>query len=94
MEERQRIIKKLFAIWDKKAGRILTPLIIVTQKGEALRELDGLVTRGKDNLVALYPADYCLMLLGEMDELSGDIYPQTRPEIVAEAMDYKVNKAD
>lgn len=76
-------MKQIFSIYDKKGQCYLSP-IVLSHKGQALRELENLVVRSQ-NLISQYPDDFAMYKLGDFDDISGKIVPTTVPIFIEEA---------
>lgn len=89
------MITKLFCIKDKKSdfGNIYE----MPNEGVAVRDFGQTVMRpapdGRVNMLADYPDDYCLCVVGEYDHTTGKITCYDEPKIIAEANQY-ANKKD
>lgn len=79
---------QIFSIYDSKAEAFLPPFYM-RNKGEALRAFESTVKdkENKNNQIAAYPADYSLVLIGTLNQLSGEISPLTH-QIIANATEF------
>lgn len=80
----------LVAIKDKKAE--ISNIYEMQNEGVAVRDFGQTVMRpapdGRVNMLKDYPADYCLVVLGEFDHSTGKITPLDEPKVIAEASQY------
>lgn len=72
--------KKVVCIFDRKAGLFLQP-VFCDSVGTVIRDLQTLMDEGRD-MVAKYPGDFALMLLGEFDSVSGKFALLDVPDVV------------
>lgn len=82
-------MKKIFAIFDKKALVYLSPMCF-HNKGLALRFFGEICNDSKTDMYK-YPADFSIWIIGDWDERTGHINPLSKPEFLDEAANI-VNK--
>lgn len=75
---------KIYSVYDKKA-MTYGPLLVFPQPVFAIRMVEMEVMKG-NSPVAMYPADFCIICLGEFDQDSGKITPYDTPENVYECL--------
>lgn len=81
-------VQLIFSILDSKAGAFGPPFL-ARSKGEAMRSMDKLVNEPKGSqLVADYPEDFVLYLIGEFDAQLGAILPVGKLESVCKGTDF------
>jgi len=81
-------MKPIYAVKDLAVQAFGTPFF-VRAKGEAMRSFQDEVNKTADSAIAAHPEDYELYQLGEYDDQTGTILPQT-PELIARAKDLKI----
>lgn len=76
MENKNKLVEQVFAIYDNKVGGFNKPFVL-KNKAEAERVLRQTL-QGSDTLLARFPQDYNLYILGELDMISGkgEIYSE------------------
>lgn len=67
-------IMLLFAAYDRKAQYYL-PVFMARSEAEAIRMFSEAVI-GSDTAVSRYPAEFDLVLLGDMEMETGEIFPK------------------
>ncbi len=77
----------VFSIYDKKAQAFFNPFYF-HYKGEALRSFEQEINNAQSPL-SKYPADFCLYRLGVFNSTTGCIEGLSKPEFVAEALDFR-----
>lgn len=80
------MIMQMFSIFDVKAKAYTQPFFM-PQKGQALRDFDGVVNN-EQTPVNKYPEDFSLYKLGEFDNISGKVVSLNQPEFLANAVDF------
>ena len=81
------MIKKLYTVYDKKGE---TGLAVFESANDlvAIRDFSHIVAnKSENNMIATYPDDYCLKLLGTYDTETGVIVSDVR--VIAEAVEYQ-----
>lgn len=64
----------LYSVRDKKASVYNIP-VTFDNDAVAIRAFGDLVTRDKNSLIALHPADFQLVSLGQFDRETGEFFP-------------------
>lgn len=64
---------QVYSVYDMKAGSY-TPPFLARTPGEAVRIIANTV-RSVESILAQYPADFQLVLVGEWDEMTGVLSP-------------------
>lgn len=78
---------KIFTIRDTK-GEIYHPPFYQRSHGEAERAFTQLINDPKSQ-ISQYPEDYDLYYLGEYDDQTGKIFPETTPKHLHKAVNMK-----
>lgn len=78
---------KVFAVFDLKAGAYMMPFTMPAT-GQALRAFSDSVNDPKTGFYR-HPGDYELFLIGEFDEISGQLSGKVNPEYLVRALDVK-----
>lgn len=88
------MITKLFAIKDKKSNYM--NIYEMPNEGYAVRDFGKNCLQpapeGRTNMMHDFPADYCLVCLGEFDNETGKITALDEPKVIAEASQYVTSK--
>jgi len=79
--------QKVYSIYDTK-GEFYTRPFYCKTAGEAERIFQQLVNDEKSTIFQ-FPTDFDLFFLGEFDEISGKLIPETTPEHVVKALHVK-----
>lgn len=80
-------VLNVFAVYDKKAQAYFNPCYF-HYKGEALRGFEDQVTNVQSPL-SKHPEDFALYRLGLFNVQTGDLQSCSKPEFVAEALDFR-----
>lgn len=80
------MITKMFSVFDSKAGNFSPPFFMVNV-GAALRAFVD-IANDRDTAIARHPEDYSLFLIGEFDDLTGEVKMQQH-ENLGNAASYK-----
>lgn len=76
--------QRMFTIYDKKAAAYLPPFFMRTN-AEAVRAVQSSANDPKSNL-GRYPTDFQLIYVGDWDDLTGVVKPESH-QVIAEVND-------
>lgn len=81
---------KIFSIYDKATNNFNTPYFLLTT-AEAIRAFEAVVV-SDDNIIKQNPLDFSLHILGEFDNITGQVNQETAgPVIEATQILEKIN---
>lgn len=78
---------KIFSVRDKKGQRYIPVLMLFGNFVDAERWFSDLVNDNR-SVVSKYPADFCLVFLGEFDVESGLCSIKSIPDVIHEAQSF------
>ena len=79
-------MKKIFTVYDSKAGYYFAPLFYTTS-GEAIRAFSDVVN-DSDHLIGKNPTDFTLFDLGGFDEFSGVFSLNVAPVSIGSGVEF------
>lgn len=83
-------IMKIYSVYDKKAAAYRYPHFAL-QNGVAIRDFGDAVNDPKSE-VSRHSADFCLYLLGEYNDSTGEIKALSNPQPLEEAINLKATE--
>lgn len=79
-------MKKIFTVYDSKAGYYFAPLFYITS-GEAIRAF-GDVVNDTDHIIGRNPTDFSLFDLGSFDEFTGVFSLNPAPVCIGSGVEF------
>lgn len=81
----------IYAIKDEVIG--FTGAIMTLHNDEEAKRMMASTVNAKDNQIAMYPKDFSIWRIGELDRISGSIEPEPTPSYVCRASDFTKEEA-
>lgn len=76
----------IYAIKDEVIG--FTGAVMTLHNDDEAKRMMSSTVNANDNQIAMYPKDFSIWRVGELDRISGAIEPEATPQYVCRASDF------